>query len=123
MTHTYNTLTDAIVKQYAYIWSYERLRTAEENLEERCFQIVATIFHKNNNSIGCFEKGEFGEFEELTVQELNVKLEEARRYHKIIMNELIKRVTPISQNVANGIYGKFDGRGGIRRRRDARWNI
>lgn len=116
MTHTYNTLTDAMVKQYAYIWSFERLREAEDNLNDHRLELTATIWHINNGMRHTEACQRFLAKGTPTVAEMTEELAKTTKFLRIIRMELVKRQTPDLVNTAYGIYGKFDGWKSNRRR-------
>lgn len=123
MTHTYNTLNDNLVRQYAYIWSFERLQKAEDNLNEHQWELKDKIRRKEKS----MKEGEYYQIynsDAVTeVLKMTEELDKTIKWLRIIRLELVKRQTPNMTNVAYGIYGRFDSRKGSRDRWDARWNI
>lgn len=107
MTHTYETLTEELVSQYAYIWSYERLRKAYRKIEDQISDLAREIREMN------FEIAQCGRNiikANKIVQEQNKKyqiMQKAQQYHKIIEAELVVRETPLPGNTAQAIYGRF----------------
>lgn len=107
MTHTYETLTEELVSQYAKIWSYERLRKAYRNIDDQICDLAREIREMN------FEIAQCGRNiikAKHIMQEQNEKhliMQKAQQYHIIIEAELVVRETPIPGNTAQGIYGKF----------------
>lgn len=107
MTHTYETLTEELVSQYAYIWSYERLRKAYRKIEDQISDLVSEIreltyqiSQQGRNIIRIKE----------ILNEQNKKFEilnKAKKFHAIIEAELIIRETPLPGNTAQGIYGRL----------------
>lgn len=118
MTYTYKTLTDAIVKQYANIWSYERLREAEENINDHRLNLTATLWHINNGMKHIDACRQFLGKGAPTVAEMAEELAKTTKFLRIIRMELVRRQTPDLVNTAFGIYGKFDARRGNKKRYD-----
>lgn len=107
MKHTYETLTEELVSQYAKIWSYERLRKAYRNIDDQICDLARDIREMN------FEIAQCGRNiikAKHIIQEQNEKhliMQKAQQYHMIIEAELVVRETPIPGNTAQGIYGRF----------------
>lgn len=107
MTHTYETLTEELVRQYAYIWSYERLRKAYRKIDDQISDLAREIREMN------FEIAQCGRNiikAKHIIQEQNEKhliMQKAQQYQMIIEAELVVRETPIPGNTAQGIYGRF----------------
>lgn len=107
MTHTYETLTEELVSQYAKIWSYERLRKAYRNIDDQICDLARDIREMN------FEIAQCGRNilkAKHIIQEQNEKhliMQKAQQYQMIIEAELVVRETPIPGNTAQGIYGRF----------------
>lgn len=107
MRHTYETLTEELVTQYANIWSYERLRKAYSKIDDQMCDLVSEIremtyqiSRQGRNRIRIKE----------LLNEQNKKFEtlnKAKKFYAIIEAELIKRETPIPGNTAQGLYGRF----------------
>lgn len=107
MKHTYETLTEELVSQYAKIWSYERLRKAYRNIDDQICDLARDIREMN------FEIAQCGRNiikAKHIIQEQNEKhliMQKAQQYQMIIEAELVVRETPIPGNTAQGIYGRF----------------
>lgn len=107
MTHTYETLTEEMVSQYAKIWSYERLRKAYRNIDDQICDLARDIREMN------FEIAQCGRNiikANQIIQEQNKKyliMQKAQKYYMIIEAELTVRETPLPGNTAQGIYGRF----------------
>lgn len=107
MTHTYETLTEELVTQYAKIWSYERLRKAYRNIDDQICDLAREIREMN------FEIAQCGRNiikAKHIIQEQNKKhlrMQKAQQYLMIIESELVVRETPLPGNTAQGIYGRF----------------
>lgn len=107
MTHTYETLTEEMVSQYAKIWSYERLRKAYRNLDDQICDLAREIREMNIEIAQC---GRNIIKANQIIQEQNKKhlrLQKAQLYHMIIGAELKVRETPLPGNTAQAIYGRF----------------
>lgn len=107
MTHTYETLTEELVSQYAKIWSYERLRKAYRNIDDQICDLARDIREMN------FEIAQCGRNiikANQIIHEQNKKhliMQKAQQYHMILETELVVRETPIPGNTAQGINGRF----------------
>lgn len=107
MTHTYETLTEELVSQYANIWSYERLRKAYRKIDDQICDLARDIREMNFEIAKC---GRNIIKANLIVQKQNEKflrMNKAKKFYKIIEAELTIRETPIPGNTAQGIYGRF----------------
>lgn len=107
MTHTYETLTEELVSQYANIWSYERLRKAYRKIDDQICDLAREIREMNFEIAMC---GRNIIKANLIVQKQNEKflrMNKAKKFYKIIEAELVVRETPLPGNTAQGIYGRF----------------
>lgn len=108
MTHTYETLTEELVSQYAYIWSYERLKRAYRKIDDQMCDIAAETRKINWQIINCGRNIIKANQLRKALDDKLQLLEKAKKFYDIIERELITRETPIEANTANGIYGRFE---------------
>ena len=107
MRHTFEDLTEKDVKQYAYIWSYERLRKAYNNLHDMRLNLAGEI-HQLTHKYCIYGRNPL--IQEKTRKMRNEKailLQKINIFFAIIEEEMKIRTTPNPQNIANGIYGYY----------------
>ena len=107
MTHTYETLTEEIVKTYANIWDFKRLRKAYDNIQNQRLDTAGEIYRLE---IKYVQNRWNNEMENKISHMMNEKkkiLRKMNKFYKILEAEMKIRTTPIEQNTANGIYGRF----------------
>lgn len=95
MTHTYDTLTDELVKQYIYIFSFERLCDAVYNLEDHCLELEAILFQNENK----YKEGEYyheyDQPKEIDINAINIELYKCLRWKAMMTKEINNRLRPI----------------------------